>query len=86
MLYIAPIMFLPPSIIDKYKQLVTSFIWNNKPAKIKYTTMIAMLAKGGLQFQDLETKIEARKIDWIKCILDNSTQTPWKSYLQECSK
>ena len=33
----------------------------DKPSKIKYTTLIAPIAQGGLQLQDLQTKIDANK-------------------------
>jgi hypothetical protein len=71
MLYIASTIHIPKWAITKYNQLITSFIWDNKPAKIKYTTLIAPIGKGGLNLQDLQTKIEANKISWIKNILKN---------------
>jgi hypothetical protein len=62
--------------------MITNFIWSNKPAKIKYTTLIAPINQGGLSLQDLQTKIQAKKITWIKLMINQHINTPWKSYLQ----
>jgi hypothetical protein len=62
MLYIASVIHIPDWALLKYKQLVTSFIWDGKPPQIKYDTIIAPIAQGGLNLQDLQTKIEANKI------------------------
>jgi plasmid maintenance system killer protein len=42
----------------KYQQIINQFIWDNKPPQIKYQTLIAPIAKGDLNLQDLKTKIE----------------------------
>jgi hypothetical protein len=82
MLYIASVIHIPEWALVKYKQLITSFIWDNKPAKIKYETIIAPILQGGLNPQNLETKIKANKISWIKNLLQTEKTTPWKSFLQ----
>ena len=66
MLYIASVIHIPKWAITKYNRLITNFIWDNEPPKIKYTTLIAPISQGGLNLQDLETKIKANKITWIK--------------------
>ena len=68
MLYIASVLYISQWAISKFKTLITNFLWCNKPAKIKYTTMTVPISQGGLQLQDLQTKIEANKISWIKVI------------------
>ena len=66
----------------KYNNIIADFVWNNKPTKIKHTTLIAPVAQGGLQLQDLQTKIDANKLTWIKNIINPEIKTPWKAYLQ----
>jgi hypothetical protein len=44
--------------------------------------LIAPIAQGGLQLQDIQTKVEANKITWITNICNTKIQTPWKAYLQ----
>jgi hypothetical protein len=82
MLYIASVIHIPDWAIQKYHKLITNFLWDKKPAKIKYETLIAPIPQGGLNLQDLETKIKANKITWIKKLLKTEMHTPWKSYLQ----
>jgi hypothetical protein len=61
MMYIASVIHIPKWAITKYNTLITNFIWDNKPQKIKYTTLIAPISQGGLNLQDLQTKIKANK-------------------------
>jgi hypothetical protein len=81
-LYIASVIHIPKWAITKYNTLISSFIWDNKPPKIKYTTLIAPLESGGLKLQDLETKIKANKLTWIKLLSDTKIRKPWKDYLK----
>ena len=69
MLYIASIIHIPQWADTKYTKLITQFIWDSKPPKIKYQTLIKPIARGGLNLQDLENKIEANKLSWIKKLL-----------------
>jgi hypothetical protein len=48
MLYIASVIHIPTWAIQSYNKLIANFIWDNKPPKIKYTTLIAPVATGGL--------------------------------------
>jgi hypothetical protein len=83
MLYIASVIHIPQWAIKQYNTLIRNFIWDNKPSKIKYTTLIAPIESGGLKLQDLQTKIEANKVTWVKNILNTTVQSPWKAYLQQ---
>jgi hypothetical protein len=82
MLYIASVIHIPQWAILEYNKIIRDFIWNDKPTKIKYATLIAPTALGGMQLQDLQTKIDANKLTWIKNICDNNIKNPWKAYLQ----
>ena len=41
------------------------------------------IQEGGLQLQDLNTKLKAIKIKWFKQMLETEHHTPWKSYLAQ---
>jgi hypothetical protein len=82
MIYLCTVLYTPQDIIDKYNKLITEFIWDKKPAKIKYTSLINNIDNGGLKLQDLDTKIKSLKLKWIKQILDETYSVPWKAYLQ----
>jgi hypothetical protein len=53
LLYLGSCIYNLAWVYDRYKQIITSFIWNNKPPKVKYSTMIAKIEDGGLNLQDL---------------------------------
>jgi hypothetical protein len=81
LLYIGNVIHIPKEYIGKYQNIVTKFIWDNKPPKIKYKAMVNSTENGGLGLQDLECKMKSLKLKWIKKILDKEHHSPWKSYL-----
>jgi hypothetical protein len=40
MIYLSTVLHTPKWVISKFQNLVTKFIWDNKPAKIKYNNLI----------------------------------------------
>ena len=53
-------------ILDQMNSVHKSFIWDNKKPKIKHSTLIADYSEGGYKDVDIETKISALKITWVK--------------------
>ena len=86
LLYIGTVMSMPKSYIEEYKQIIKDFIWNKKPPKIKYTTLVITVQEGGLNLNDLECKIKAIKIKLVKNIINEKHSTPWKSYINDKNK
>ena len=76
-LYISNMLPLNTEEIRKVDKIISNFIWNNKPAKIRKTAMVADYAQGGLKFPNIEAQIKAQKIMWIKRFLV-SPDHPWK--------
>jgi hypothetical protein len=72
---------MPKQYIEKYQKIVTKFIWNNKPPKVKYKTMINSIENGGLKLQDISCKKNALTLNWLKRIHDEEYASPWKTYL-----
>jgi hypothetical protein len=70
-LYMGNIIHIPHNVYVEVKRLITSFIWNNKPSKIKYNVLINHFEEGGIKLMDLHTKIKSLKIFWINRILSN---------------
>jgi exonuclease III len=81
LLYIGNVLHIPKKYIDQYNSIITQFIWDNKPPKIKYKTMINSQENGGLGLQDLTCKINSLKLKWINKIMDTNYNSPWKAYL-----
>ena len=46
------------------------FIWNNKPPKIKHSTLIAPHSKGGLNNVDIEGRLRSLQLLWMAKLLD----------------
>ena len=66
--------------------MVKKFIWDNKPAKIKYKCLISLVEDGGLKLQDLATKIKSIKLKWYKQMIIKDISTPWKAYINSYFK
>jgi hypothetical protein len=86
LLYVSSVMSPPPMIKKKLKDMITKFIWSDKPAKVKYSTMINSIEKGGLKLQDFECKLKSLKLKWIKAMCDKDTNGTWKEYMSSYSK
>jgi hypothetical protein len=82
MLYLSNVVEIPEWALNRYQNLIIRFLWNDKPAKISYKVLINDIKNGGLNLQDLRTKIKASKLAWIKKIYNPELITPWKAYLQ----
>ena len=65
------------SILDQLNTIHKKFIWDNKRAKIKHSSLIANYDQGGLKDIDIVTKIKALQLSWIKRLLDDNFH-PWK--------
>ena len=63
-------------IDQRIQNLITSFIWNNKPPKVKYKVMINTVENGGLGLQDLESKLKSVRTIWIKTKLTQIITQP----------
>ena len=52
--------------IKKQKSLIIKFLWDNKPLKLNYSTLIQPIEKCGLNLIDLKIKTTSMQNDWIK--------------------
>jgi len=68
---------VPKSIIETVKTIQKSFIWSDKPAKIKNLTMCNSYERGGLQMTDIDFKIDALHLSWVKRLFDENDHQ-WK--------
>lgn len=56
----------PPRVVKEYRKIVTRFIWNDKKPKIVYASLIKPVKAGGLHLIDLESRITANFIQWVR--------------------
>ena len=61
----------------KIDKLLFNFLWDNKPPKIKRSTIIAPIEQGGLAMIDVYEVHAASKFGWIKRLYDDSN-SKWK--------
>lgn len=65
LIYIASNMVIPNDILQKFKNIIYTFIWNGKKDRIKRSVLCSDILDGGLNMIDIDKYIEAIKIKWI---------------------
>ena len=65
-LYICANLGVPDWFVSKINSIMYHFIWSAKMDKVKRTTLINKIEKGGLKMIDLESMIQAQRVIWIK--------------------
>ena len=60
--FLFSMLYVPEKIIKKIDQILLTFLWDNKPAKVKKSTIIAPIDQGGLNMVDLNAVNKAAKI------------------------
>lgn len=55
----------PDRLIQLTQKTVNNFIWNNKPAKVKHTTLRLEYEKGGLRSPDVAFMNKSLKLAWL---------------------
>jgi hypothetical protein len=79
LLYTVNVLYMPKRYVVEYNDIIIKSIWNDKPSKVKYSSLINTIENGGLRLQDLKSKIESLKIKWLKQLKDMSYQSQQKS-------
>ena len=54
------------------------FIWDGKRAKMRHATLVRDYKEGGLKDIDIDAKIEALHLSWLKRLYDKNYH-PWKA-------
>ena len=75
--YITSISTLPNCILVELNKIHKDFIWDNKRAKIKHSTLISDYKDGGLRDIDVDLKVRALQLSWLKRLHDSNFH-PWK--------
>ena len=52
-------MYVPSDFIEKVDKDIINFAWDNKPPKIKTTTMISNIDKGGLRLPKFSIMVQS---------------------------
>ena len=60
------IVDIPSKTLKMAQTKINNFLWNNKKAKVKHSTLIASYKEGGLKASDLESQNKALRLAWLK--------------------
>ena len=71
--YITSIVCVSTDFVNNMQKILNSFLWDNKQAKLKMTTVIADKQSGGLTYIHLESYLKAQKYTWIEKLLSQKS-------------
>ena len=77
LVFISSVMEIPRNFAAEVNKMVLDFIWKQKPAKTKKTTLVKTKSDGGLGMKDFVLFDKALKLIWVKRLCSNS-DGPWK--------
>ncbi len=65
LLYVAHLIHTPDIVFKEVKTIIQDFVWDCKPSKIAYDTLIQPICKGGLKLTYFEAKVKSPKYGQI---------------------
>jgi len=75
-------IYVPIETLKKIDKMLFNFLWNNKPAKIKRSTIIAPISEGGMGMIDVYAVHDTAKVSWIRRLYNQTDATgtsKWKN-------
>ena len=78
LVYASYVQYISGDVVKEICKIQKDFIWKGKRPKIKHSTLIGNFENGGLKDIDIESKLKALKLSWIKRLLDSNFH-PWKT-------
>lgn len=73
-------MELPGWVEREIKTLIVRYLWDGKPPKISYNTIIGEVKKGGLMLADPVLKKKCFHVKLVRKYLDPSNVSLWKYF------
>ena len=77
LLYTCSNLKVPEDFPKTVNSIISKFVWNFRPPKVKGSTMIQNVRNGGLKMPDMTIMCKSLKILWIKRLLDEEN-SQWK--------
>ena len=68
---------IPNAIVKSLIKIKNEFLWGGKPPKIKHSAMIGSYERGGLKDIDIEKRLKALRLSWVRRLYDDSIHE-WK--------
>ena len=86
-LYLSSNLGVPDWFVSKVNSLMYHFIWSASMDKVKRSTLINKIEKGGLKMIDLETMIQSQRVMWVKRFFKQSSGAGWTfNFVYLCDK
>ncbi|KAL5017683.1 hypothetical protein ScPMuIL_005234, partial [Solemya velum] len=77
-IYTLNVCKMPQQVEKQIRELYLQFLWDNKPPKINFYTMISDKKNGGLDIPDITLKRTAMRIKWVRKFFQNESIGYWK--------
>jgi len=77
LIYVASVTTTPKKAATEINNLIQSFMWKNKKAKIAQKILIQNINNGGLKLCHFETKVESLILSWTKRLISEKNSR-WK--------
>lgn len=81
MWYTLTVVAVPRWVEMRLKRYVLDFIWEKKPPRIAYNTLIGLTDKGRMGLADVELKKKTMRIKVVK-YLNNEEKGEWKETMK----
>ena len=78
--FITNMIPVPNWVVSEANKIMYTFLWNDKPDKIKRKAAIRPLNRGGLGMPDIESIINTQRLIWFKRFFCNANH-PWTKVL-----
>ncbi len=79
LVYVCSMLFVPDWFTAAVNKLFNDFLWDGKRAKVKNSTVIGEISKGGLKMPHVNSIIQSLKLNWLRRLLDPRCEGKWKS-------
>ena len=66
LLYATSNLHVLDEFIDRIDKDIQNFVWNNKPPKIKTSTMSGNMSAGGMNMPSFRIMVQTQKVMWVK--------------------
>ena len=80
--YVLYVTAMPMWVEKRLKKCFLDFLWNSKPSRIAYSTLIGDVGKGGMGLIDIEQRKNSLRIKIVKKYLDDGHKTAWKKTME----
>lgn len=84
-IFLATVNGMPKSVMHKMQRQMKNFLWDNKPhGLMTWDEVVSSRADGGLNIPDIEARVEAIRIMWIKrWLAPRETRPVWAYTVDE---